>query len=127
MTKREAWGLTIPFAEFSLKNASSVRITFPIEGSDGLLVPHGAYEFLESRSRSSSDPWTMFDPNLDEFSPAAAWVSVDGGAEITILSSVFGPMSVPDRARTQEFRLRLKDAGGCEYVSQPFRLPDESR
>lgn len=124
VARKEAWGKIIPFAEFSLKNSSSGRISIPIEGSDGLIIPHGEYEFLESRARSTLGSWVEFDPNLDEFSKPTLWITVDETAELTIFSSVFGPVSVPDQAKALEFRLHIRDAKGCDYFSQPFQLPE---
>lgn len=117
-----AWGREIDFARFKLENKSRKNLKFAISGGDSPAVFHGAFETLQSRKYGSSDAWEEFDPALDEYLPPVVWLVVGPTGEMVFFADLVGPMSVPDRSKSLEFRLSVKDMVGCEYASSSFRL-----
>lgn len=116
-----AWGTENPFATFALTNKASKEMKLPLDGTYYPLIPHG--QFVEMQSRDiATGAWELDAVVLEEFLPPRKWLIVGPGGGAMFFVDMVGPVSDPERSKSREYRVSLKDASGCQYLSQPFRL-----
>jgi len=107
----------ILYGIFEVKNSGSRALTIPLDSADSPLMIHGRFFSLESND--GGQIWSDYSPELEEFLAPRKKLSLLRGGRV--LLSVFLPQR-PEGAASQQLRLRLKDDGGCEYVSPGFEI-----
>lgn len=115
------WGRENSFASFSLANKAPRDIKLPLDGTYYPLLIHGQYVELQSRLVEGGT-WELDTVVLEEFLPPRKWLVIGSGDGTTFFLDVVGPISDKTRSRTHEYRVLVKDASGCEYLTQPFRI-----
>ena len=117
-----AWGKENPFGSFSISNRAAKEIKLPLEATHYPLIVHGRYVELQSRPVASNASWGPDTVVLEEFFQPRKWLVIDSGAGTTFFVDMVGPVNDGERSDSREYRVSLKDASGCQYLSQPFRI-----
>lgn len=120
--KLNAWGEESPFGSFAVSNRSAKEIKLPLDGTYYPLIVHGQYVELQSRLISAKAAWELDVVVLEEFLPARKWLIIGPGDGTMFFVDMVGPVSDNERSKSREYRVSLKDASGCRYASQPFRM-----
>lgn len=116
-----AWGKESPFGSFAISNKSSKEIKLPLDSTQYPVIVHGQYVELQSRPIASDATWELDTVVLEEFIPPRKWMVIGPGDGTMIFLDMIGPVSDSERSNSREYRVLLKDAAGCQYLSEPFR------
>ena len=116
-----AWGKESPVGSFDVSNKSSREIKLPLDDTQNRVIVHGQYVELQSRPIASDAVWEPDTVVLEEFIPPRKWMVIGTGAGTMFFLDMIGPVSDSERSKSREYRISLKDAAGCQYLSAPFR------
>jgi hypothetical protein len=120
--KLSAWGKESPFGAFVVSSKAAKEIKLPLDATHYPLLVHGRHVELQSRPVASNAPWGPDTVVLEEFFQPRKWLVIGSGAGTMFFVDMVGPVSDGERSSSLEYRVSLKDASGCEYLSQPFRI-----
>lgn len=113
----EADGTKMLYGIFEVKNSGARVLTIPLDSTDSPLMIHG--RFFSLQISGSGKVWSDYNPELEEFLAPREKLSLLRGGRVLLF--VFLPQR-RDGTGSQQLRLRLKDDGGCEYVSPGFEI-----
>lgn len=117
----EARETRIRYGMFEVKNLGERLLTIPLDSADSPLMIHG--RFFSLQSSDNGQTWNDYNPELEEFLAPREKLSLLRGGRAVLF--VFLPQG-RERLSTLRLRLRLKDDGGCEYVSPGFEIGSSS-
>lgn len=117
-----AWGKESPFGAFVVSSRADQEVKLPLDDTRYPVIVHGRYVELQSRLVASNAPWGADTVVLEEFSQPRKWLVLGSGAGATFFVDMVGQVSNGERSNSIEYRVLLKDASGCEYLSQSFRI-----
>jgi hypothetical protein len=114
------WGRDTVFGTFAISNRSSKEMKLPLDGTYYPLIVHGQY--VELQSRVVSGAWELDNVVLEEFLQPRKWLLLGNGEGALFFLEMAAPINDPLRIASSEYRVLLKDASGCEYLSSEFRI-----
>lgn len=118
----KAWEKESPFGSFAISNKAGKELKLPLDSTYYPVIVHGQHIEVQSRPVTSDAPWELDAVVLEEFLPPRKWLVIAPGDGAMFFVDMAGPVSDSERSRSREYRVVLKEASGCQYLSQPFRI-----
>ena len=120
--RMNAWGKESPFGAFVVSSKVAQKVMLPLDDTHYPVIVHGRYVELQSRPVASDAPWEPDTVVLEELLQPRKWLVIGSGGAAMFFVDMVGPVSDGGRSNLLEYRVSLKDASGCEYLSQSFRI-----